>query len=78
MWGYFLALEKTDHELLIELSTKMDLLYTMFANHLEHHFAYNITLLGGFLSLSIAAAMYLWKTRRSQRTKTEPKVEGEQ
>lgn len=78
MWNWcILALQKTDHDLLVELSTKMDLLYTLFTNHLEHHFAYNVTLLGAFLSLSVAALMYLWKTRKSQRTKTESKVEGE-
>lgn len=78
MWKWcILALMKTDHDLLVELSTKMDLLYTLFTNHLEHHFAYNITLLGAFLSLTVAVIMYLWKTRRSTRTKLESKEEGD-
>lgn len=67
-WWCILALEKADHDLLVELSTKMDLLYALFTNHLEHHFVYNMTLLGAFLSLIAAALMYLWKTRKVRQT----------
>jgi len=63
VWS-ILALERTDHDLLIELSTKMDLMHTLLTNHLEHHFAYNMALLGALLSLAAGVILYNLKSRK--------------
>ena len=75
MW--ILALEKSDHDLLVELSTKMELIHMLLINHLEHHFVYNITLLGALLSLAAAGLIYVLKSRKLRYVKMETQDEGE-
>lgn len=57
-----LATQKSDRDLLIELSTKVELIHTLLTNHLEHHFAYNMALLGALLSLVVGVILYAAKS----------------
>ncbi len=47
-----------DHDLLIEVNTKQDILMQQFTNHLQHHFRYNILAwsitLGALITTAIA------------------------
>jgi len=58
----------TDHDLLIELCQKVDLIYVLLTNHLEHHFWYNMTLLGGFIATVTSVILYWWGKRRQKPT----------
>lgn len=57
---------KSDHDLLVELTTKVDLIHTLLTNHLEHHFVYSMAFLGALLSTGTALLLYIVKTRKSQ------------
>ena len=35
--------DKNDHDRLVEMNTKLDLLMGQFTNHLKHHFLYTLT-----------------------------------
>lgn len=56
----------TDHDLLIRLAQQMDTVTTMLGNHLEHHFWYNMTLLGAFIATATAFALYWLKDRKAR------------
>jgi hypothetical protein len=53
----------TEIEMLIRLSEQVKHLETLMTNHLHHHFIYNVTLLGGFISTTTAFALYWLKSR---------------
>ena len=72
-----IATVESDHDLLVRMSTKVDLIYVLLSNHLEHHFWYNITLLGALLALVSAAVMYAVKARVSQPVEAKDMKEGE-
>ena len=74
---YIVAMVESDHDLLVRMSTKVDLIYTLLSNHLEHHFWYNITLLGALTTLTTGAVMYVMKTRKLQLIEQEIVKEGE-
>ena len=57
----------TDHDLLIRLSQQMDTVTTLLTNHLEHHFWYNMTLLGAFIATATAFTLYHLERRKSKR-----------
>ena len=72
-----MATIETDHDLLVRMSTKVDLIYTLLSNHLEHHFWYNITMLAALLSLLGGVVMYAVKTRKPQPVEAKQTREGE-
>ena len=43
-----------DHDLLIQVDSKVNTIKTLICNHLKHHFAVNIALLGGGISIILA------------------------
>lgn len=53
----------TDHEILIRLSERVELIYQLLTNHLEHHFWFNITLLAAVIGLSAALITILLKRK---------------
>lgn len=55
----------SDHDLLIRLTQQMDTVTTLLTNHLEHHFWYNMTLLGGFIATATAVVLY-WLQRQKK------------
>ncbi|MHA1169807.1 MAG: hypothetical protein ACTSPI_17560 [Candidatus Heimdallarchaeaceae archaeon] len=61
---FVLSQVETDHDLLVRVSEKVDLIYTLLANHLEHHFVYNITLLSGFIATVTAVVLYMIRFRK--------------
>lgn len=50
-------MESRDHDILIRISVKQDILMTQFNNHIKHHRVY--TLLAFSTSLSLIAALIL-------------------
>ena len=50
-----------DHDLIIEMNVKQDLMGKQFSNHLKHHWAITITALGAALSglLGFASSMII-------------------
>lgn len=58
--------EYTDHDLLIQLNVKLDLIDKQFTNHLQHH--WSITLMAistafmGLASFTVGLLMLLFKT----------------
>ncbi len=53
----------TDHDMLIKLCEQVAQNNQLLTNHLHHHFIYNITLLGGFVSTVTAFVLYWLKSR---------------
>lgn len=47
-----------DHDLLIRIDTKLDLLQKQFSNHLKHHFVYTLALFTSLLSV-IGAVIFV-------------------
>lgn len=58
----FDILSITDHDLLIQLNTKMDMIYTLISNHLEHHQKYTLVLLAAFTAVALPLAIKLFKS----------------
>lgn len=58
----------TDHDLLIRLCQQTETITMLLTNHLEHHFIYNMTLLGAFVATVTAFALY-WLGDRKARAK---------
>lgn len=57
---------ETDKEVLkvvIENSTKLDMIYTILSNHLEHHFIYTLSAVG-FAGTTLLFALKLFLTNR--------------
>jgi hypothetical protein len=56
-------LAKSDHDILIEVSTKMDMVYLVLTNHLEHHFIYTVSAVG-FAGTTLLLAIKLFMNNR--------------
>ena len=56
----------TDHDLLIKLSQQMETITVLLTNHLEHHFVYNMTLLGAFVATTTACVLYWLQDRKGR------------
>jgi len=64
-------LTQADRDILIRLDQQMDMIYALLTNHLEHHFWYNMTLLGGFIATVTAVGLYLLQQRANQRLQSK-------
>lgn len=58
----------TDHDLLIQLCEKVDLIYEMLTNHLEHHQALNIMAWGIAFTAIIALVAVVFKNKKNKKT----------
>jgi hypothetical protein len=56
----------TDHDLLIQLNDKVDMIGLLLTNHLHHHFIYTVTLFGAFFSTMTAFVLYWLKNRQAK------------
>jgi len=54
---------KTDRDILIETQTKVEMIYTLLSNHLEHHFIYSISAIG-FAGTALLFAVKLFLNNR--------------
>ena len=62
--GILATVVQNDHDIIIELSTKMDFVIKLLENHLSHHFLYNLALLGAVGTLSAIVIKLLVAVRK--------------
>jgi len=62
-----LSLIETDHDLLIQIITKIDMFQTMMTNHLHHHTIYTLALFTAFLSLCGGIILILFRQYGAKR-----------
>lgn len=53
----------TDHDMLIQLCEKVDLIYVLLTNHLEHHARYTMALLVALIGTTTAIGLQFWRSR---------------
>lgn len=59
----------TDHDMLIRLCEKVDLMNLNLTNHLEHHARYTLALIVAFISTVTAFSLQLWRNRSDKSPK---------